>query len=74
MGVVRCGVHGVKCCWRCDRCPVCWHEDHPKLPAWALRKGDYCPDCVKALLAAGYVWSEFYQDYKLPSLFGEVRK
>ena len=64
MGVVRCGIHGVKCCWLCDKCSACEHEAHPSEPSWALQRGDYCPECVKKLLAAGYVWSEFYQDYR----------
>jgi hypothetical protein len=68
MGVVRCGVHGVKCCWRCDRCPRCEAEDHPQAKPWKLQKGDYCPDCVKKNLADGYVWSEFYQNYVEPEL------
>jgi hypothetical protein len=65
MGIVTCGLHGCRCCWGCDRCPRCDGG------AFRLGRGDYCPDCVKKLKAAGYVWSEFYKDYKTPD---EIRR
>jgi len=67
MGVVRCGEHGWKCCWGCDRCPSC--EGH----TFRLGRGDYCPDCVKRLKAQGYVWSEFYKNYVKPEVAARVK-
>lgn len=57
MGRCTCGLHGVICCWRCDRCPKCQPETGP------IGRGDYCADCRKKCLAEGLVWSEYFQNY-----------
>jgi hypothetical protein len=54
----------VRCCWRCDRCP--------KEAGFRLRKGDYCPDCVKAMKAEGLVYSAYFNDYVTPERAAEA--
>lgn len=62
MGVVRCGTHGVKCCWRCDRCPTCKPE------TGKLKRGDYCADCTAKNKAEGLVWSESHKNWVTPKM------
>lgn len=62
MGHVRCGLHGLRCCWRCDRCPRCDPE------TGRLGRGDYCRDCVKAMKLKGYTWNEYSGDYRPPDV------
>jgi hypothetical protein len=57
MGYVTCGVHGVRCCWSCDRCPKCEPE------TGKIGRGDYCNDCKVKLVSSGHVWSDYYQNY-----------
>ena len=57
MGYVTCGRCNHRCCWRCDECPKCSGKFEK------LLKGDYCPDCTRAIKEAGGVWSEFRKDY-----------
>jgi hypothetical protein len=54
----------VKCCWRCDRCP--------KQHGFRLQKGDYCPDCVKAMKVEGLVYSAYFNDYVKPDTAQKV--
>jgi hypothetical protein len=60
MGYVVCGVHGSRCCWKCDECPKCSGKFK------RVSKGDYCPDCTKWLKANGYVWSRYYGNFMKP--------
>jgi len=63
MGVVTCGMHGrkgPKCCWRCDRCPVC----EPAMGR--LLKGDYCRECTEKMKAEGLVWSTYFMNWVKP--------
>ena len=68
MGYVVCGVHGSRCCWRCDACPKCSGKFN------RVGKGDYCPDCTVWLKANGYVWSEFYKNYVTPEVAADGEK
>lgn len=60
MGVVRCGRHGRKCCWRCDRCPTCEPE------MGRLLRGDYCKACTAKFKAEGAVWSNYCTNWVTP--------
>ncbi len=57
MGRVTCGKHGCVCCWNCDRCPKCEPE------TGTIGRGDYCHDCKVIMVARGFVWSAYYQNY-----------
>jgi hypothetical protein len=60
MGVVRCGNHKRKCCWRCDGCPSC----NPAMGK--LLRGDYCRSCTEKFKAEGRVWCDYYQNWVTP--------
>jgi len=59
MGYVTCGIHGVRCCWRCDRCPKC--DD-----IGPVRRGDYCGRCTRYIIAHGGRWNPYTKDYDPP--------
>ncbi len=57
MGHVTCGTHpGIRCCWRCDRCPKCNGIGR-------LRRGDYCAACTAFILRHGGRWNPTTKDY-----------
>jgi hypothetical protein len=60
MGHTTCGRHGARCCWRCDRCGTCERE------RGRLGRGDYCADCRTRLVAEGFVWSAYCQNFVKP--------
>lgn len=57
-------VRDIQTCWQCDRCP--------RQNNFRLLKGAYCPECTKKLKIAGYVWSEYFQNYVEPDLAQKV--
>ena len=68
MGYVTCNGGGnspshrsSRACWRCDRCPKCDNIGR-------LLRGDYCRDCTNDLIASGFVWSDYAQNYVVKNL------